>query len=246
MNLSRRKKEARAELAKALGIKTEEVDKRGEELHETNPMMGHRGVRLGISYPDVTEMQIRAIFESAAELMKSGKHPKAELMVPVTCDVAELDVTKEIFDRVQAEAEKKFGTKIHCAYGTMIEIPRAALLADRMAKTAEFFSFGTNDLTQMGFGFSRDDIGSFLPEYLERRVLACDPFQTIDQDGIGQLILMSVERGRKQDPISRLVFVVNRGATRHRWSSATRRDLTMSVAHRSECRLRVWQQLTQP
>lgn len=194
------KPEAQAELAKALGITVEDVKKRGEQLHETNPMMGHRGVRLGITYPDVTEMQIRAIFEGAAELKKAGKSPKPELMVPVTCDVAELDVTKVIFDRVKKEAEAKFGVELPCPYGTMIEIPRAALLADKMAKTAVFFSFGTNDLTQMGFGFSRDDIGGFLPEYLNKKILKADPFQTIDQEGIGQLIQISVERGRKTRP----------------------------------------------
>ena len=190
--------EAQAELAKSLGITVEDVRKRGEQLHETNPMMGHRGVRLGITYPEVTEMQVRAIFEAAAELLKAGKHPKPEIMVPVTCDVAELDVTREIVDRVYAEVKSRFGVEFPLVYGTMIEIPRAALLADRMAKSAEFFSFGTNDLTQMSFGFSRDDIGGFLPEYLKRNVLKADPFQTIDQEGVGQLIEMSVKRGRKQ------------------------------------------------
>jgi pyruvate,orthophosphate dikinase len=192
--------DAQAELAQSLGITVEDVKRRGEQLHETNPMMGHRGVRLGITYPEVTEMQIRAIFEAAAELKKAGKSPKPELMVPVTCDVAELDVTKVIFDRVRKEVEEKSGLELPCPYGTMIEIPRAALLADKMAKTAEFFSFGTNDLTQMGFGFSRDDIGGFLPEYLNKKILKADPFQTIDQEGIGQLIQISVERGRKTRP----------------------------------------------
>jgi pyruvate, orthophosphate dikinase len=188
--------EKQAELAKALGISPDDVRKRGEALHESNPMMGHRGVRLGITYPEVTEMQIRAIFEAAAELIKAGKKAKPELMVPVTCDVQELDVTKVIFDRVQAEVEKATGVKVDCLYGTMIEIPRACLLADQMAKTAKFFSFGTNDLTQMSFGFSRDDIGGFLPDYLEKNVLKADPFQTIDQDGVGQLIQMAVAKGR--------------------------------------------------
>jgi pyruvate, orthophosphate dikinase len=188
--------EKQAELAKALGISADDVRKRGEALHESNPMMGHRGVRLGITYPEVTEMQIRAIFESAAELKKAGKDAKPELMVPVTCDVKELDVTKVIFDRVQAEVEKATGVKVDCLYGTMIEIPRACLLADEMAKTAKFFSFGTNDLTQMSFGFSRDDIGGFLGDYLEKGVLKADPFQTIDQEGVGQLIQMAVNKGR--------------------------------------------------
>jgi pyruvate,orthophosphate dikinase len=189
--------EKQAELGKSLGLAPEEIRKRGEELHESNPMMGHRGVRLGISYPEVTEMQVRAIFECAAELNKAGRKCIPEIMVPVTCDVAELDVTKKIVDAVDADVKKRFGlASLEYKYGTMIEIPRAALLADRMAKTAEFFSFGTNDLTQMTFGFSRDDIGSFMNDYLEQKILAADPFQTIDQDGVGQLIKMAVEKGR--------------------------------------------------
>ena len=191
---------AQAELAKALGITVEDVRKRGEALHETNPMMGHRGVRLGITYPEVTEMQIRAIFEAAAELKKAGKQPHPELMVPVTCAVTELDFVKPIFDRVKKEVEAKQGVAVDCLYGTMIEIPRACLLADNMAKTAQFFSFGTNDLTQMGFGFSRDDAGGFLPHYLEKKILPADPFQTIDQEGVGQLIEMAVEKGRATRP----------------------------------------------
>ncbi len=190
--------EKQAELAKALGISPEDIRKRGEALHENNPMMGHRGVRLGVTYPEVTEMQVRAIFESAAELNKAGKKCKPEIMVPVTCDVNELKDQKALCLKVYAQVCKSMGVKqIPHMYGTMIEIPRAALLADRMAQEAEFFSFGTNDLTQMGFGFSRDDIGGFLPAYLDKKILAADPFQTIDQDGIGQLIEMSVQRGRK-------------------------------------------------
>jgi len=189
------------ELAKALGIKKEDVAKRGEALHESNPMMGHRGVRLGITYPEVTEMQVRAMFEATMELIKEGKKPHPELMVPVTCDVSELDVTKKVVDKVYDEVCKRFGvSKIEYKYGTMIEIPRATLLADRMAKTAEFFSFGTNDLTQMTFGFSRDDIGGFLHDYLDKKMLAADPFQTIDQEGVGQLITMSVQKGRATRP----------------------------------------------
>jgi pyruvate,orthophosphate dikinase len=189
------------ELAKALGIKKEDVEKRGEALHESNPMMGHRGVRLGITYPEVTEMTVRAMFEATMELIKEGKKPHPELMVPVTCDVSELDVTKKVVDKIYDEVCKKFGvSKIDYKYGTMIEIPRAALLSDRMAKSAEFFSFGTNDLSQMTFGFSRDDIGGFMNEYLDQKMLAADPFQTIDQEGVGQLITMSVQKGRATRP----------------------------------------------
>ncbi|HPC97555.1 MAG TPA: pyruvate, phosphate dikinase [Bacteroidales bacterium] len=193
--------EKQAELAKSLGIKPEDVAKRGEALHESNPMMGHRGVRLGVTYPEVSEMQIRAIFEAAAELMQEGKKPMPEIMVPVTCDVSELDFTKKITDKIYNEVCKKYSIKtIDYKYGTMIEIPRACLLSDKMAKTAEFFSFGTNDLTQMTFGFSRDDIGGFLHDYLDKKMLAADPFQTIDQEGVGQLVKMSVERGRATRP----------------------------------------------
>ena len=184
------------ELAASLGIKPADVKKRGEALHESNPMMGHRGVRLGITYPEVTEMQVRAIFEAAAELKQAGKSPKPEIMVPVTCDVSELDNTKVIVDRVHEEVKQQTGVDVQYLYGTMIEIPRACLLADKMAKTAQFFSFGTNDLTQMSFGFSRDDIGGFLHDYLEKNLLEADPFQTIDQAGVGQLIQMAVVKGR--------------------------------------------------
>ncbi len=189
--------EKQAELAKALNITPEDVRKRGEALHENNPMMGHRGVRLGVTYPEVTEMQVRAIFEAAAELNKARKKCKPEIMVPVTCDVNELKHQKALCLKVYAEVCKAMKVKeIPHLYGTMIEIPRAALLADRMAQEAAFFSFGTNDLTQMSYGFSRDDIGGFLPAYLDKKILAADPFQTIDQDGVGQLIEMSVQKGR--------------------------------------------------
>ena len=189
------------ELAKALGIKWEDVVKRGEELHETNPMMGHRGVRLGITYPEISEMQIRAMFEATAELVAEGKKPIPEIMVPVTCDVSELDVTKKIVDRVYQEVctEMKID-KIDYLYGTMIEIPRACLLANKMAESAEFFSFGTNDLTQMTFGFSRDDASAFIHDYTSKKLIPADPFQTIDQSGVGELMEMAVVRGRSARP----------------------------------------------
>jgi pyruvate,orthophosphate dikinase len=185
------------ELAKALGITVKDIQTRGNELHESNPMMGHRGVRLGVTYPEVTEMQVRAILEAAAELVKSGAKCHPEIMIPVTCDSRELVDQKQLCKRVHADICTRMKLKaVPHMFGTMIEIPRACLLADRMAEEAEFFSFGTNDLTQMGFGFSRDDIGGFLGEYLDRRILAADPFQTIDQDGIGQLVEMAVRKGR--------------------------------------------------
>ncbi|MGE5559411.1 MAG: pyruvate, phosphate dikinase [Bacillota bacterium] len=186
-----------AALAKDLKVDMAEVKKRGEGLKENNPMLGHRGVRLGVTYPEVSEMQIRAIFEAAGELIKEGKKAFPEIMIPVTCAVTELEDQKKLVDKIYRDVCQKVGVKeIPFMYGTMIEIPRAALTAGKMAEVAEFFSFGTNDLTQMGFGFSRDDMGSFLPDYLERKILKDDPFQTIDQEGIGELIKCGIERGR--------------------------------------------------
>lgn len=184
------------ELANELGISVEDVKKRGETLHEVNPMMGHRGVRLGITYPEISEAQFRAIFEATAELMKEGFEPQPEIMIPVTVSVKELDHQKVICDRVHAEVGKKYDVKIPYLYGTMIEIPRAALLSEEMAQTAQFFSFGTNDLTQMTFGFSRDDMGAFMGDYLAKKILPADPFQTIDQSTVGKLVEMSIKGGR--------------------------------------------------
>jgi pyruvate,orthophosphate dikinase len=187
-----------AQLAKELNISLDELSARAAAIHESNPMMGHRGVRLGVTYPEVSGMQIRAIFEAAAELLREGKDPYPEIMVPVVCDVKELQDQLAIAQRIYAETLKKYGIKkIKHMFGTMIEIPRAALVAGKIAEVAEFFSYGTNDLTQMGFGFSRDDIGGFLPEYLKKGILPEDPFQTIDQEGIGELIRIGIERGRR-------------------------------------------------
>jgi len=189
--------EERSKLAKSLNVSADEFNRRADALHENNPMMGHRGVRLGITYPEITEMQVRAIFEASAELIKDKKNPLPEIMIPVTCAASELKDQYQIVDRVYNEVLAKFGIKeIKHLVGTMIEIPRAALTADKIAEYAQFFSFGTNDLTQMGFGFSRDDIGSFLPEYLEKKILPVDPFNVLDQEGIGQLIEIAVKKGR--------------------------------------------------
>ena len=188
--------EKMAELATELGISLEDVKKRGDSLHEVNPMMGHRGVRLGVTYPEISETQFRAIFEATAELLKEGFEPQPEIMIPVTVSVKELDDQKAICDRAHAEVEKKFGVKISYLYGTMIEIPRAAMLAEEMAKTAQFFSFGTNDLTQMTFGFSRDDIGGFMKDYLDKKIIPADPFQTLDQSSVGKLVEMGIKGGR--------------------------------------------------
>jgi len=187
-------------LALALGISHDEVHKRGEQIHENNPMMGHRGVRLGITYPEIYEMQVRAILESGAELIKDGKKVHLEIMIPVTIGAAELKTMEIIVEKVYNEVKNEVGVDIPYLYGTMIEIPRACMRAGDMAQSAQFFSFGTNDLSQMSFGFSRDDIDSFLPEYLDRHILRNDPFVSIDKRGVGQLMEIAIERGRKTRP----------------------------------------------
>jgi len=178
----------------------EKILKRVEQLHEFNPMLGHRGCRLGITYPEITEMQARAIMEAACELAKEGKTVIPEIMIPLVGNVEELKHQKEIVIKVAEEVMKKYGVKIKYMVGTMIEVPRAALTSDEIAKEAEFFSFGTNDLTQMTLGFSRDDVGKFLFYYLEKKILKDDPFMTLDQNGVGQLVKMGIEKGRKSNP----------------------------------------------
>ncbi len=187
-------------LANALNIEIDEVKKRGDSLHENNPMMGHRGVRLGITHPEVYKMQVRAILEAAVELIKDGEKVQLEIMIPVTVGSAELRSMKMTVDEVYQEVKQDYGLEIDFMLGTMIEIPRACMRAGDMAESAEFFSFGTNDLSQMGFGFSRDDIDTFLPTYLDNHLLKNDPFVSIDKRGVGQLMEIAIERGRKTRP----------------------------------------------
>ncbi len=184
------------EMAKELGIPADEVKAKVESLHEFNPMLGHRGCRLGNTYPEITEMQARAIIEAACNLKSQGHNPKPEIMVPLIGTVEELKMQEEIIRSVAADVFKEKGVEVDYLVGTMIEIPRAALTADKVAEVAEFFSFGTNDLTQMTFGYSRDDAGKFLPIYLEKGLLKHDPFQVLDQEGVGQLVEMGTEKGR--------------------------------------------------
>ncbi len=174
--------------------------RRVEQLHEFNPMLGHRGCRLGITYPEITEMQARAIFEAAVDAEKEGVKTHAEVMIPLVATVKEMENQGTIVRRVADEVFKEKGKTVHYLVGTMIELPRAALVADEIAKAAEFFSFGTNDLTQTTFGFSRDDINRFLPIYLDEGILKQDPFQVIDRDGVGELVRIGIERGRKTRP----------------------------------------------
>ncbi|GIU68783.1 MAG: pyruvate, phosphate dikinase [Candidatus Woesearchaeota archaeon] len=194
--LPKEKKEIE-ELAKALKVDPKWIAQISEALHEVNPMLGHRGCRLGITYPEITEMQVQAIMEAACELKKKGIDVKPEIMVPLVGKVEELKNQKAVIQKVAGEIMKKYNVKIDYMIGTMIEVPRAALTADEIAQEAEFFSFGTNDLTQMTLGFSRDDIGKFLPEYLKNNIYDKDPFAVLDQKGVGQLVKMAAENGRK-------------------------------------------------
>ncbi|MFZ5802623.1 MAG: pyruvate, phosphate dikinase [Candidatus Omnitrophota bacterium] len=188
------------EMAQVMNVSFEQVKRKVDSLHEFNPMLGHRGCRLGISYPEIYEMQARAIIEAACNVKKQGIKVLPEIMIPLVGTKKELDTLKEDMIRVVEKVFAEKGMKIPYMIGTMIEVPRAALVADRIAETAEFFSFGTNDLTQMTFGFSRDDAGVFLKDYLDQGILEYDPFQTLDQEGVGQMIQLGVERGRKTRP----------------------------------------------
>lgn len=184
------------EMAKAMGVTVEYIHQRVEELCEHNPMLGHRGCRLGNTYPEITQMQTRAILSAAIDLKREGLDPHPEIMVPLTGILYEFEAQEDVIRKEAADLFKEEGIVIPFKVGTMIEIPRAALTADRIASRAEYFSFGTNDLTQMTFGYSRDDIASFLPTYLEKKILSVDPFQVLDQNGVGQLIEMAVKKGR--------------------------------------------------
>ena len=191
---------SQADLAKKIGVKPEKIKQRVEQLHEFNPMLGHRGCRLGIAYPEITEMQARAVFEAAADVAKKKIKVKPEIMIPLVGFKKELDLQVEIVHRVAKEvmAEKKI--KFDYMVGTMIEVPRGALTADEIAQTAEFFSFGTNDLTQTTLGISRDDMGTFLMPYTENEIFKKNPFATLDQTGVGQLMKIAVEKGRQTRP----------------------------------------------
>jgi pyruvate,orthophosphate dikinase len=175
------------------------IKARLEALIEANPMLGHRGCRLGITFPEIYEMQVRAIMEAACEVGRRGVRVEPEIMIPLTGTVAEMKLTREMTVRVAEQVLAETGLKIPYSVGTMIEVPRAALVADKIAEHADFFSFGTNDLTQMTFGYSRDDIGKFLPFYLEKKLLPFDPFAVLDQEGVGELIRIGIERGRKTE-----------------------------------------------
>ncbi len=184
------------EMAKDMGVTVEYIRQRIESLSEHNPMLGHRGCRLGNTYPEITQMQTRAILGAAIELKREGYDPHPEIMVPLIGILYEFEAQEKIIRDTAAQLFKEEGIEVPFKVGTMIEIPRAALTADKIASRAEYFSFGTNDLTQMTFGYSRDDIASFLPVYLEKKILKVDPFQVLDQNGVGQLIEIAVERGR--------------------------------------------------
>lgn len=188
------------EVAKEMGISAYKLHKRVESLKELNPMLGWRGCRLGISYPEITEMQAQAIFEAACELKEEGIEVTPEVMIPLVSDVHEFEHQRKVIDRVANEIMNRYGVSIKYLVGTMIEIPRAALTAHQIAKKADFFSYGTNDLTQTTFGFSRDDIGKILPDYVAKGILKWDPFQRIDEEGVGAIIGIGIKGGRLVNP----------------------------------------------
>ena len=187
-------------MAGEIGVPLEKIQERVSALHEFNPMLGHRGCRLSITFPVLCEMQTQAIIEAACAVAKNGVSVMPEIMIPLIGTKAELKFLEEIVRKVADEIISREGSDVKYMVGTMIEIPRAALTADKVAESAEFFSFGTNDLTQMTFGYSRDDIGTFLPDYLDKKMLEVDPFAQIDESGVGQLVEMAVAKGRTTRP----------------------------------------------
>lgn len=189
-------KEEAKELSEKINISEVKIWAKAQELHELNPMLGHRGCRLGITYPEITEMQARAIIAAACELREEGIKVIPEIMIPLVGNVNELKNQKEVVQKIAQETMKQYKVKIDYLVGTMIEVPRAAVTADEIAAEADFFSFGTNDLTQMSLGFSRDDAGKFIRVYLDKHILSADPFQTLDQDGVGQLVKLGLAKGR--------------------------------------------------
>ena len=193
-------KEQQGELAKKLRVTPERIHQRVAQLHEFNPMLGFRGCRLGIGHPEISAMQARAVFEAAAIVQKEGIKVRPEIMIPLVGFKKELDLQIEVVHQAAREVQAEQKVKLQYMVGTMIEVPRGALTADEVAQSAEFFSFGTNDLTQMALGMSRDDSGSFLPEYAELEIVRKNPFATLDQSGVGQLVDIAVAKGRKTKP----------------------------------------------
>ena len=187
-------------LADDMGMSYDDLKAIVESLHEFNPMMGHRGCRLAVSYPEIAEMQTRAVIEAAINVNKEGMSVVPEIMIPLVGDVKELQYVKDVVVKTADEIIEKAGVDLKYMVGTMLEIPRAALTADEIAKEAEFFSFGTNDLTQMTFGFSRDDAGNFLEDYYAKKIYESDPFAKLDQTGVGKLVEMAVQLGKKTRP----------------------------------------------
>jgi pyruvate,orthophosphate dikinase len=193
-------KDTQKEMADVLGVSVKTIQEKVKSLHELNPMLGHRGCRLGITYPEITAMQAQAIIEAACQVAKKGVKVLPEIMIPLIGTKAEFENQKKVVDETAKEVMNRMRTKIKYMVGTMIEIPRAALTANEVAEGAEFFSFGTNDLTQMTFGYSRDDVGTFLPDYINKKILPTDPFQSLDQSGVGQLVDMGIRKGRSTRP----------------------------------------------
>ena len=188
------------ELAQELGVSIETLHAKIASLHEFNPMLGHRGCRLAITFPEIAEMQTEAVISAACELKKEGIDARPEIMIPLVGFKSELDFNADIVRKVAKVTMEKYGVKVEYKLGTMIEVPRGAVTADKVAETAEFFSFGTNDLTQMGLGFSRDDAGKFIKDYVSKNIFEKDPFQTLDQEGVGELVKIAVEKGKATRP----------------------------------------------